>query len=67
MTPNLKVELSHLPGHVRISVLTPVKHQILIILAWLFKTTEFKNTLRHQINICVYWLSNQLIKASVAL
>jgi len=41
MTPTFKAELSHVPGQVRISILTPVKHQILIVFECLFNTTEF--------------------------
>jgi len=41
VTPTFKTKLSHIPDHVRISVLTAVKHQIFIVLACLFNNTEF--------------------------
>jgi len=41
VTSTFKTKLSHIPDHVTISVLTRVKLQILILLAYLLNTTEF--------------------------
>jgi hypothetical protein len=49
VTPTFKTKLPHIPGHVRISVITPVKTLIFIVIYVVSIPQNFENILRHQI------------------